>query len=80
MSFFQHRYHVCGSNKIIPVRKEIPNQDRVPNRYKPSGILMTCKMSSQSTNQRNKLLEKGKIVHKVLELNLVVSIHVPHHF
>ena len=35
------------------------------------------KISFWSTNQRNKFLEKGKIIHKVLELNLVVSIHVP---
>ena len=35
------------------------------------------KISFQLTNQRNKLLEKGKIVHKVLELNLAVSIHAP---
>ena len=34
------------------------------------------KISFQLTNQRNKLLEKGKIVHKVLELNMVVFIHV----
>ena len=35
------------------------------------------KFSFQSTNQRNKPLEKGKIVHKVLESNLVVFINVP---
>ena len=30
-----------------------------------------------STSQRNKLLEKSRIVHKVLKLNLIISIHVP---
>ena len=35
------------------------------------------KISFQLTNQRNKLLEKSKIVQKVLELNIVVFIHVP---
>ena len=40
-------------------------------------VLHHMKISFQLTNQRNKLLEKGKIVHKVLELNMVVFIHVP---
>ena len=40
-------------------------------------LLYHMKKFFQSSNQRNKHHENGKIVHKVPELNLFVSIHVP---
>ena len=40
-------------------------------------FLHHIKISFHLTNQRNKLLEKGKIVHKVLESNMVVFKLVP---